>query len=152
MSAKRLRLRIARVAATLLRPFVAPVAVFKITGLMPYTAARTEPRILQAHSDTPLFTGPPPPFPSGKLIWSTSRSRRVAKTHVACVRDGIVLPTGAVFDSRGRFVEAASHDYDFLDNPKRKRRGFALKPHRLLPGIRRFRRDVVALTASNQAF
>ena len=150
--AKRLRLQIARAVATVLRPFVVPVTAFKITGLMPYSAARTAPRILRAYSDTPLFTEPPPPSPSGKLIWSTSRSRRVSKTHVACMQDGIVLPTGAVFDSRGRFVEMASHDYDFLDDPKRKRRGFVLKPHRFLPGVRRFPNEVVALTASNQAF
>jgi len=150
--AKRLRLRIARAVATVLRPFVAPVTAFRITGLMPYSAARTAPRLLRAYSDTPLFAEPPPPSPSGKLVWSTSRSRRVSKTHVACIQDGIVLPTGAVFDSRGRFVEMASHDYDFLDDPRRKRRGFVLKPHRFLPGVRRFPNEVVALTASNQAF
>lgn len=119
---------------------------------MPYSTARTAPRILRARSDAPPFTEPPPVSPAGKPTWPASHSRRVPKAQVAWIRDGIALPTGAVFDSRGQFVEAASHDFDFLDDPERTKRGFALKPHRLLPGIRRFHGDAVALTASNQAF
>jgi len=150
--ATRLRLQIARAAATVLGRFMAPVTVFKTIGIMPYAEARTAPHILRAHLDTPLFTEPTPSSPRGKLIWSTSQSKRVSKTHVARVPEGIALPTGAVFDRRGRFVEMVSHDYDFLDNPRQKRRGFVLKPHRLLPGIHRFQHDVVTLTASIQAF
>lgn len=146
------RLRIAKVVAAVLRPFVAPATVFKLTGLMPYSAARTAPRILQAFSDAPLFAEPPPASPVRRLGWSASRSRRVPKAHVVCVQDGIALPTGAVCDSRGQFVEAASHDFDFLDDPNRKKWTFVPKTRRLLPGIRRFRHDVVSLTASNQAF
>jgi capsular polysaccharide biosynthesis protein len=135
----------------MLRPLAAPAAVFRLTGLMPYFPAPAPPRIVQPFAETPLFTGPPPASP-GDGLWAASRSRRVPKAHVACVKDGIVLPTGAVFDDRGRFIETASHDFDFLDDPGRKRRSFVLKPHGLLPGILRFGHDVVALAASNQAF
>lgn len=135
----------------MLRRLAAPAAVFRLTGLMPYFPAPAPPRIVQPFAETPVFAGPPPASPGGRP-WTVSRSRRIPKAHVACVKDGIVLPAGTVFDSRGRFIEGASHDFDFLDDPARKKRGFVLKPHRLFPGIRRFRDDVVALTASNQAF
>jgi capsular polysaccharide biosynthesis protein len=150
--AKRLRLQIARSLSTVLRAFAAPATVFRLTGVIPYLAARTAPRFLRTHPDTPPFTAPAPPSPGEEPVWIASRSRRVPRAHVACVENGVALSTGAVFDSRGRFVEAASHDFDFLDDPRGKKHGFAPKPHRFLPGIRRIGGDVVALAASNQAF
>jgi capsular polysaccharide biosynthesis protein len=143
---------IARLAATLLAPLLSPVTVFRACGILPYRAASAVPRILHAEPEAPAFTEPAPASAGGASAWSASRSLRVPRAQVACVPEGIAVASGAVFDHRGRFIDSASHDHDFADNPRRRKRGFAPRPSRRFPAIRRFRHDVVVLAASNQRF
>jgi capsular polysaccharide biosynthesis protein len=150
--AQRLQRRIAKRSARLLGRFVAPLTVFKATGVMPCTEAPTAPQLLRSHDEPPVFTHPPPSSLGTQRAWSTSHSNHIAKTRVVSVPQGIALSTGAVFEQRGRFLPLASHDHDFADQPRRQRRSFVLEPHRFFPGIHNFRRDVVTLTTSNQDF
>jgi len=119
---------------------------------MPYSEAPALPRILHREPEAPLFAEPAPASPGGPPAWTASRSLRVPRAHVASVTGGIALASGAVFDHRGRFLDSASHDYEFADNPRHKRRGFVTRPAPARPRIQRFPNAVVALTASNQRF
>lgn len=147
-----LKRKIARRSAHFLGRFAAPVNVFKLTGVLPYSEASAKPRILREHDEPPAFAEMPPLGPGDGRAWVTSTSDRSTLPHVALLPHGIALSQGAVLDRKGGFLKGESHDYERAIHRTLPRRDFVPAPHVLFPRIRKLRSAVVTLTASNQSF
>jgi capsular polysaccharide biosynthesis protein len=126
--------------------------VYGLTGILPHVEAPDAPLVLRQLAEPEPFVEPAPQAASGTGSWSRSRIRSPVRAHLVSIDEGMALASGAVFDRRGRFQPLASHDHDFVDHPRRRRRGFVPEPHRFFPDVKRLRGDVVVLTTSSQDF
>jgi len=148
----RLRRGLAVRAASTLQRLTDPSLVFRLTGVMPRVEAPDPPRVLRVLPEPPPFDSPDPVRPDDDRTWSRSLRRDRLMAHLLEVENGIALPSGAVFDQRGRFLPTASHDHDFLDRRERQSRGFVPEPHRPFPNVRHVQGHVVVASTSSQGF
>jgi hypothetical protein len=125
--------------------FFKPIAIFRMTGILPIKKRSFQEFSPIPYKDQAAFPREAPRSIRGNENWNATPTSPMVMGHLLKIKNGLVSCSGYVLDDSGCLIEGASHRFS-----RKIQRGLVSHPYRVNPRIVHVEGTVATITASNQ--